>query len=123
MRRERGVVPTYHAVMARHDFPVLQAMNHLADVTYEDERALDMRTKQLLFIVALTVLRAGPEFLTSHIQRALDLGLSSQQVLEALEISLPVGGIVPFLAGFEAWRTVTDAEGLEPGISGSQDGR
>lgn len=116
MAAGRGYVPTYHKVMARHDFGVLRAMNAVAHETYEAERSLDMRTKQLLFVMALTVHRAGPEFLTSHIQRALDLGLTAQEVLEAIEIALPVAGIVAFLAGFEAWRTVTNAPGVEPRI-------
>jgi 4-carboxymuconolactone decarboxylase len=116
MAAGRGYVPTYHKVMARHDFGVLQAMNALAHESYEAERSLDMRTKQLLIIMGLTVHRAPPEFLTSHIQRALDLGLTAQEVLEAIEIALPVAGIVAFLAGFEAWRTVTGAPGLEPRV-------
>jgi 4-carboxymuconolactone decarboxylase len=114
MAQSRGSVPTYHKVMAHADFEVLSAMNTLAHVTYEAPRSLDPRTKQLLWILALTALRAGPEFLTAHIQRALDLGISSHEVLEALELSLPVAGIVAFLSGFEAWREVTHADGIEP---------
>jgi 4-carboxymuconolactone decarboxylase len=114
MAGSRGYVPTYHRVMAYHDFDVLQAMNRLAHATYEEERDLDQRTKQLLFITALTVTRAGPEFLTSHIHRGLDLGLTPRAILEAIEIALPISGIVTFLAGFEAWRKVTAAQGLEP---------
>ena len=100
--------------MARHDFGVLQATNGLARATYEDPRALDPKVKELLFIVSLTALRAGSGFLPSHIQRSLDLGTSAQEVLEAIELVLPVAGIVAFLSGFEAWCQVTAATGIEP---------
>jgi 4-carboxymuconolactone decarboxylase len=114
MATGRGYVPDYHKIMARHDFGVLQATNGLARATYEDPRALDPKVKELLFIVSLTALRAGSGFLPSHIQRSLDLGTSAQEVLEAIELVLPVAGIVAFLSGFEAWCQVTAATGIEP---------
>lgn len=114
MADTRGHVPTYHKVMAQHDYAVLTAMNALAEATYGAPRALDARTKQLLWIAQLTVMRAGREFLTSHIQRALSLGLTPTEVLEAIELAMPVAGIVAFIAGFDAWREVTGAVGIEP---------
>jgi 4-carboxymuconolactone decarboxylase len=122
MAQSRGYVPDYHKIMALHDFKVLTATNGLAQATYEEERSLDRKTKQLLFIVALTSLRAGKEFLISHVQRALDLGITSTEILEAIEIALPVAGIVAYIAGFEAWREVTAAKGIEPTIAVNQAG-
>jgi 4-carboxymuconolactone decarboxylase len=116
MNGARGSVPAYHSVMARHDFEVLTAMNNLATSTLEAPRLLDSRTKQLLWVLALTVMRAGPQFLTVHIRRALDLGISDQEVLQAIELALPLAGVVAFLAGFEAWREATSAEGIEPSV-------
>jgi 4-carboxymuconolactone decarboxylase len=105
--------------MALHDFDVLQAMNGLARATYEENRELDPKVKQLLYIAALTVVRAGSEFLTSHIDRSLELGTRAQEILESIELALPVAGVVAFLAGFEAWCQVTQASGLEPKITGA----
>jgi 4-carboxymuconolactone decarboxylase len=48
---------------------------------------------------------------------ALAEGASAQEVLEAIEITLPEAGIVAFQDGFEAWREVVDADGLEPTVS------
>jgi 4-carboxymuconolactone decarboxylase len=109
-------VPEFHKIMARADFNVLKAQNALGKATYADARALDPKTKELIFLAMFTVMRTGREQLTSHVQMALDLGISSREILEAIEMSLPVAGIVAYLAGFEAWREVTNAEGLEPTV-------
>lgn len=116
MARERGYVLDYHKIMARQDFDVLQAANGLVDAAYLKQRTLDRRTKELIFIVSLTVMRASKGHIKSHIQVALNLGVSKEEILEALEISLPEAGIVAFQAGFEAWREVTGAEGMEPSV-------
>lgn len=116
MARERGYVLDYHKVMARQDFDVLQAANGLVDAAYLSQRTLDRRTKELIFIVSLTVMRASKGHIKSHIQVALDLGVSKEEILEAIEISLPEAGVVAFQTGFEAWREVTGAEGMEPSV-------
>jgi 4-carboxymuconolactone decarboxylase len=116
MARKRGYVLDYHKVMTEYDFEVLQATNALVDQAYLKERRLDRKTKELIFIVSLTVMRAGKGHIASHIRVALDLGLSKEEILEAIEVAIPEAGIVAFQAGFEAWREVTGAEGIEPSI-------
>lgn len=117
MARTRGYVLDYHKVMAKQDFPVLQAANNLVSAAYLDQRTLDRRTKELIFIVSLTVMRASKGHIQSHIRVALDLGVSATEILEAIEISLPEAGIVAFQGGFEAWREVVGADGIEPTIT------
>ncbi|MFZ0666037.1 MAG: carboxymuconolactone decarboxylase family protein [Acidimicrobiales bacterium] len=109
-------VPDFHKIMAAADFDVLKAQNALGQATYGNNRSLDARTKELLFIAMFTVLRCGREQLNSHVQMALDLGITPAEVLETMELALPVAGIVAFLAGFEAWREVTGAQGIEPSV-------
>lgn len=116
MARSRGYVLDYHKVMAKHDFPVLQAANELVSAAYLRERTLDRRTKELIFIVSLTVMRASKGHIQSHVRVALDLGVSAQEILEAIEIALPEAGVVAFQTGFEAWREVVGADGLEPTV-------
>lgn len=117
MARSRGYVLDYHKVMARADFPVLQAANGLIEAAYLSQRSLDRRTKELLFILSLTVLRAPRAQLISHIKVALDLGVSEREILETIEISLPEAGVVVFQEGFSAWCEVTGAQGLEPTVA------
>lgn len=116
MARSRGYVLDFHKLMAKQDFDVLVASNNMVKAAYLDERSLDRGTKELIFIVSLTVMRASKAHIQSHIRVALDVGLTPRQILEAIEIALPEAGIVAFQAGVEAWAEVVNAERLEPTI-------
>ena len=113
----RGYVLDYHKYLANADYEALMAANHLVKTVYLDERKLDRRTKELIFIVSLTVMRAEKHHIRSHIEVALSLGLTPTEILEAIEIALPEAGVVAFQAGFEAWCEAVDAEPLEPSTS------
>jgi 4-carboxymuconolactone decarboxylase len=122
MVRERGYVLDYHKVLVQQDLEVMQAANELVEAAYLRQRRLDRKTKELLFILSLTVMRAGKGHIQSHIRVALDLGVSPEEILEAIEIALPEAGIVAFQAGFEAWREVVGAEGIEPTVTAHEGG-
>ena len=117
MARKRGYVLDYHKVMAEHDYDVLMAANGLVESAYLKPRRLDRRTKELLFILSLTVMRAAIPHIQSHIRVALDIGVSPEEILEALESALPEAGVVAFQHGFDAWREVVGAKGIEPTVS------
>ena len=114
MVAKRGYVLDYHKYMAANDFGVLQAANGLVEAAYLEPRTLDRKTKELLFILSLTVMRAEKHHIASHIRVALEEGASPQEVLEAIEIALPEAGVVAFQHGFEVWCEVTKAQGIEP---------
>lgn len=78
--------------MAKHDYDVLVATNGLVNAAYLSQHTLARKAKELIFIVSLTVLSAGKEHIQSHIRVALELGVTPQEVLEAIEISLPEAG-------------------------------
>jgi 4-carboxymuconolactone decarboxylase len=100
------------------DFPVLKAANQLVAAAYANQRRLSRETRELLFITSLTVLRAAPGHIESHIRVALDLGVSPEEILEAIEIALPEAGVVAFQHGFEVWAKVVGAKPLEPTVTG-----
>ena len=114
MVARRGYVLDYHKVMAAQDFPVLKAADDLVSAAYLSQRLLSPQTKELLFILSLTVLRSQPAHIASHIRVALKLGVTPEEILEALEIALPEAGVVAFQHGFDVWRDVVGAAGLEP---------
>ncbi|WP_313815567.1 carboxymuconolactone decarboxylase family protein [Citricoccus sp.] len=116
MAEKRGYVLEYHKIMATADFEVLKAANTVVSGAYLKPRLLDAKTKELLFILSLTVMRAPKPQLKSHIQVALDHGASPQEILEAIEIALPEAGIVAFQYGVEAWQEVVQVETLEPQV-------
>ena len=115
MVARRGYVLDYHKAMAANDFPVLKAANQLVSAAYLAERTLSRATKELLFILSLTVMRSDPAHIAGHIRVALEIGVTPQEILEALEIALPEAGVVAFQHGFEVWRDVVGAAQLEPG--------
>ena len=112
--RRRGYVLPYHKVLAAQDLPVMKAADNLVAAAYLDQRSLDRGVKELLFVLSLTVMRAERHHLASHIRAALKCGLSPRQVLEAIEIALPEAGVVAFQHGFDVWREVVGATGIEP---------
>ena len=65
--------------------------------TYENG-ALDARTKELLGLAASTVLRCD-DCITYHLVRCAEEGASDDEIMEALNIALVVGGsiVVPHL--------------------------
>ena len=117
MAQRRGYVLGYHKALAEADFETLKATDELVGAVYTRPRLLDRKTKELLFCATLTAMRAGKGHLQSHIRAAMQHGASAQEVLEAIEITLPEAGVVAFQAGFEAWREVVGVEGIEPTIS------
>ncbi|MGA7148849.1 MAG: carboxymuconolactone decarboxylase family protein [Microbacterium sp.] len=117
MATKRGYVLDYHKIMAAADFPVLRAANQVVSAAYLDQRSLDRKTKELLFILSLTVMRAPMPQLKSHIQVGLDIGLTPTEILEAIEIALPEAGIVAFQWGVEAWQDVVGIDVLEPSVA------
>ncbi|MDN5927592.1 MAG: carboxymuconolactone decarboxylase family protein [Hyphomicrobiales bacterium] len=116
MAAKRGYVLPYHKMMAKHDFAVLKAANNLVNAAYLDKRTLDPKVKELLFVTSLASMRATKGHIQAHIRVGLDLGLTPQEILEALEIVLPEAGVVAFQSAFEAWAEVVGAEGVEPTI-------
>jgi len=114
MVRARGYVLDYHKVLAEQDFETLRAFDAMLEQVYLKERRLDRKTKELLFVLSLTVLRSERAHIESHIRAALKAGATEGEVLEAIELALPEAGVVAFQHGFDAWRAVVGAGGLEP---------
>ncbi|MGI5490394.1 carboxymuconolactone decarboxylase family protein [Microtetraspora malaysiensis] len=114
MVRRRGYVLEYHKVMAAQDLEVLKAADGLVSAAYLRPRSLDRRTKELLFVLSLTVMRAERHHIASHIRVALQHGATPEEILEAIEIALPEAGVVAFQHGFDVWREVVGAAGIEP---------
>jgi len=65
--------------------------------TYEDG-ALDARTKELLGLAASTVLRCD-DCITYHLIRCAEEGAADEEIMEAMNVALVVGGsiVIPHL--------------------------
>ena len=114
MVRARGYVLRYHQIMAASDYEVLKAANNLISAAYLSERRLSRGTKELIFIASLIVLNAPKEHIQSHIRVALNSGVTPEEILEAIEITLPEAGVVTFQRGVEYWHEVVGGPIIEP---------
>ncbi len=75
------------------------------DTNAFQEGALDVKTKELLGLVASTVLRCD-DCIKYHLESSKDAGLNKEEVVEALSIATLVGGtiVIPHLRkAYEFW--------------------
>jgi 3-hydroxyisobutyrate dehydrogenase-like beta-hydroxyacid dehydrogenase/alkylhydroperoxidase/carboxymuconolactone decarboxylase family protein YurZ len=117
MVRARGYVLEYHKLLVGADLDFAKAMNAIVSAAYLQERRLDRRTKELCFITSLVALRAPKKHIQGHIHVALELGLTKEEILEAIEMVVPEAGVVAFQEGFEAWAEAVGAEPLQPRVT------
>jgi 4-carboxymuconolactone decarboxylase len=114
MYRERGYILDFHKVMVAEDFEFLKAYDQLIQAGYTKKRTLDAKTKEIIYAVILTAVKASVDHIKSHIKLALDYGATKKEVLEALEICIPAASVPAFMIGFEAWKQVVSPERVEP---------
>jgi len=114
MYRERGYILDFHKVMVAEDFDFLKAYDQLIQAGYTKKRALDAKTKEIIYTVILTAVKANVDHIKSHIKLALDYGATKKEVLEALEICIPAASVPAFIIGFEAWKQAVSPDRVEP---------
>ncbi len=68
---------------------------------YLKQLRLDRKTRELIFIVRFTSMRASKRHIHNHIHAALDLSVSKEKYWR-MKISFTKTGIVAFREGFEA---------------------
>lgn len=103
MAKTRGYVLDYHKVLVAEDLSFMRAVNELLAVSYTDQRRLNRKTKELVFIAVLTALGAGREHIKAHIEVAKREGATKEEVLELLEMLIMPCGAPKFMLGYEAW--------------------
>ncbi|OZI34256.1 hypothetical protein CAL29_11990 [Bordetella genomosp. 10] len=121
--RDRGYVLDYHKILVKHDFEAMTAINRLLETVYLKDRLLDRRTKELLSIFGLILGRAARGQIQSHMQVAVDLGATAGELLELVELVLPMAGFATFQIGFAAWCDFFQVDGLEPTVARFEGGR
>ncbi len=114
--KKRGYILDFHKVLAAEDFEFLKAYNEAIDAGYGNQRALDKKTKELLYIALQSSVKATVEQIKLHVKLALDYGATKREILEALEMVIPPAGVPAFMIGFEAWKQVVSPERIEPTV-------
>lgn len=78
------------------------------------EGALDAKTKELLGLVASTVLRCD-DCISYHIIRCAEEGWKREEVIDALNVALIVGGSITIPHVRRAFARMRELDGLKPG--------
>ncbi|HEX6007811.1 MAG TPA: carboxymuconolactone decarboxylase family protein [Burkholderiales bacterium] len=108
-----GASNSAYEVIARLDPEYFEKLKGLyVDGTFGRDGALSRKTKELIMVGITCALRA-PRGVRIHSQRALSLGATSQEVLEAMEVAAIPGGMPGLWLGVE-----TLQELLEPRSDG-----
>ncbi len=76
--------------------------------------ALPTKTKELLGLVASSVLRCD-DCITYHLVRCGDVGWTREEVIDALNVALIVGGSIVIPHARRAFARMREIEGLKPG--------
>lgn len=90
---------------------IIKRIFNLDTNTYT-EGALDVKTKELLGLVASAVLRCD-DCIKYHLETSYKLGLTKEQVVEALSVATLVGGtiVIPHLRrAYEFWDALEEQE-------------
>jgi 4-carboxymuconolactone decarboxylase len=76
----------------------------------------------LLSIFGLIQGRAARGQIQSHMKVAVDLGVTPGELLELVELVLPMSGFATFQIGFSAWCDFFEVDGIEPTVAGFEGG-
>jgi ribonuclease HI len=76
---------------------------------------LDSKTKELLGLVASTVLRCD-DCITYHLVRCGEVGWRRAEVIDALNVALVVGGSITIPHVRRAFARMREIQGLRPGV-------
>ncbi|GAB4180446.1 MAG: carboxymuconolactone decarboxylase family protein [Wenzhouxiangellaceae bacterium] len=80
------------------DNRVIKRMFSLDSLAYMEGGALDVKSRELMGLVASLVLRCD-DCVRYHIGRALEVGASAEEIIETMSVGLVVGGtiVIPHL--------------------------
>ena len=116
MVARRGYAQEYHKILVQNDYDAALKANALVEEVLLKDRLIDRKTKELIFIVGLTLLRAERQQIQDHIKVALALGVSKEMILEAIELTFMGGGFIAVQHGVLAWQETVGAERVEPTV-------
>lgn len=101
MKKDRGYIYPEWEFAARSDPDFVEAYNNLYRAALNDGQALSAKTRELIAIGILAY-RGEVNSVKAHILRAMRLGATKQEILEAVETSIIPGGAPTFFNGLSA---------------------
>ena len=108
-----GAQNTAYEVIAKLDPEYFEKLKGLyVDGTFGREGALPRKTKELIMVGVACALRVQ-RGIRIHSERALTLGASPREVLEAMEVAAIPGGMPGLWLGVETLQKILEAKGTE----------
>src|SRR5918992_5412804 len=108
-----GAQNSAYEILARLDPEYFEKLKGIyVDGTFGREGALPRKTKELIMVGITCALRA-PRGVRIHSERALTLGASPREVLEAMEVAAIPGGMPGLWAGVDTLQEVLKTRGQE----------
>ena len=111
MKKERGgtYVPAPMVYLAQKDLPFIEAYDNLYNASLQDGKALAAKYRELVCIGILAH-RGFEDICAAHIKRALKLGVTKQELLDAIETMIIPGGAPTFGVALNALIKVEEEE-------------
>ena len=109
MMKERGYLTPRQRYMAEKDVDFMEAYNHLYEKGLKDGKALSAKIREFVAI-AILAYRGLDEAVYEHIRRALRLGATKQELLEAIETMMIPGGSPTFATALRALIRIEEEE-------------
>lgn len=101
MKKDRGYIYPEWEFAARSDPDFVEAYNNLYRAALNDGQALNAKTRELIALGILAY-RRDVDAVKAHILRAMRLGATQQEILEAVETTIVPGGAPAFFVGLSA---------------------
>ena len=109
MANERGYTLAPWVYLAEKDLEFLEAYNNLYNKGLADGKALPAKTREFIAI-ALLAYRGLSDAVYEHAKRALRLGATKQELLEAIETAMIPGGTPTLAIGLRALMRIEEEE-------------
>ena len=109
MRKERGYVLESWVYLAEKDLEFLESYNNLYNKGLTDGKALPAKIREFIAI-ALLAYRGLGDAVYEHARRALRLGATKLELLEAIETSAIPGGAPTLAVGLRALHRIEEEE-------------
>jgi len=109
MKKERGYLPAPWGFLAPKDIDFMEAYDNLYKRGLQEGKALPAKYRELVCIGILAH-RAMDDAVYEHVKRALRLGATKQELLDAIETTIIPGGAPTFGTGLKALMRVEEEE-------------
>ena len=102
MKAARGYIYPEWELAARSDPEFTEAYNRIYELAMGEGRHVSAKVREFVAIALLAFRGADREALVAHMQRAIRLGATKEELVEVLEATLVPGGAPTFHRGLSA---------------------